>query len=159
MMKDESILNVLMYLFKNRMQESGALDVERKKLLVQLEEMGFHRLVINQALEWLNNLSDKNHEPMRVSQKSSFRVFSDYECEVLNIECRRLLIVLEQQGILSPYLRELIINQALELSTEEIEVSLLKWVILMVLFNQSDEKQALASMELLILADPIGGMQ
>ncbi len=158
-MKDESVLNVLMYLFKNHMQENCTLDLGEKKLLVQLEELGFHRTVINQALSWLNNLSYSAREPMQLPKKNSFRVFSDYECDLLDIECRRFLITLEQQAILNPHTRELVINQALELSCEGIDVSLLKWVTLMVLFNQFSEKEALASMELLVLDDnTVGGV-
>lgn len=154
-MKDESILNVLMYLFKNHMQENCTLNLREKKLLVQLEQLGFHRLVIGQALTWLNNLSYNVWEPMQLPQKNSFRVFSDYECELLNIECRRFLLTLEQQGILNPHTRELVINQAIELSSESLDINLLKWVTLMVLFNQPDEKKALASMELLVLNDAL----
>lgn len=157
-MKDESVLNVLMYLFKNHMQENCTLDMGEKKLLLQLEEAGFHRAVINQAFTWLNNLSHRTRETLEFPQKNSFRVFSEYECELFSIECRRFLITLEQQAILSPHTRELVINQALELEPEGIDVSLLKWVTLMVLFNQPNDKQALASMELLVLDDTLGGV-
>ena len=157
-MKNESVLNILMYLFKNHMQGNCTLDLGEKKLLVQLEELGFHRVIIGQALTWLNNLSYSVREPMQLPQKNSFRVFSDYECELLNIECRRFLLTLEQQGILNPHTRELVINQAIGLLAEVLDISLLKWVTLMVLFNQPDEKQALASMELLVLDDPLDGV-
>lgn len=157
-MKDESVLNVLMYLFKNHMQENCTLNLREKKLLVQLEELGFHRVVIDQALTWLDNLSHNVQEPMQLPKKNSFRVFSDYECELLNIECRRFLLTLEQQGILNLHTRELVINQTIELAAEDLDVSLLKWVTLMVLCNQPDEKQALASMELLVLDDALDGV-
>ena len=152
-MKNKSVLNVLMYLFKNHVQEHCALDLERKKLLVQLEELDFHRIVVNQALIWLNNLPYSVLELMQLPQKSSFRVFSDEECELLNIECRRFLLTLEQQSILNFHTRELVINQAIEFSAEDISVSVLKWVAIMVLLNQPDEKQALASMGLSVLND------
>lgn len=157
-MKDESVLTVLMYLFKNHMQENCTLDVRGKKLLLRLEELGFHRAVIDQAFRWLNNLSQGIHEPMQLPNKDSIRVFSDYECELFDSDCRRFLITLEQQSILNPHTRELVINQAIELASEGIDVSLLKWVTLMVLFNQPDEKQSLASMELLVLDDTLGGI-
>ena len=124
-MKDESVLNVLIYLFKNHMQESCTLDLGEKKLLVQLEELGFHRTVVDQELSWLlNNLSYSAHGPMQLPRKNSLRVFRDYECDLLDIESRRFLITLEQQAILNPRTRELVINQALKLSCEGIDVSL-----------------------------------
>ena len=140
------------------MQENCTLNLGEKRLLIQLEKLGFHRAVIHQAFNWLNNLSYSSCESMQLPKKNSFRVFNDYECELLNLECRRFLIALEQQAILTPHTQELVINQAIELSSEKIDVSLLKWVTLMVLFNQPDEKKALASMELLVLNDTVGGM-
>lgn len=158
-MKEESILNVLMYLFKNHMQDNCELDMTQTKLSLQLEELGFRRKVINQAFEWLENLSQKNHELTQLPSENSLRVFSNYECKLLDIECRSFLVYLEQRGILNPHTRELVINQALELEREGIDISLLKWVTLMALFNQPDEKHALACMEFLVLDDTIGGVQ
>ena len=149
-MKDDNVLNILMYLFENHIQENRILDLRKKKLLPKLEELGFHRTVIDEAFTWLINLSYTACKPMDLPKKNSFRVFSNYECELLDIECRRFLINLEQQTVLNPHTRELVIHQALELSSKEIDINLLKWVTLMVLFNQSNKKEAFANMELVI---------
>jgi len=158
-MKEESVLNVLMYLFKNHMQDNCELDTIETKLLSKLEELGFRRKVIHQAFEWLENLTKEIQSPILQPDTNSLRVFSDYECELLDIECRSLLMLLEQQGILNPHTRELVINQALELELDGIDASLLKWVTLMVLFSQPNEKHALACMEFLVLDDTTGGVQ
>lgn len=158
-MKDKSVLNILIYLFKHRMQENCTLNLEEKKLLVQLKEFGFHRIVIGQALTWLNNLSYSVQEPMQLHQKNLFRVFSDYEYELLNAECRRFFLTLGQQGIPNPHVRKLVINQVIELSAEGLDIGLLKWAALMILFNQpNDEKQALENMGLLVLDDALDGV-
>ena len=157
-MKEESVLNVLMYLFKNHMQEDSELDLGQPKLLLQLEEIGFRRKVIDQAFSWLNNLSHGCRQHNTLPHQDSLRVYSDYECDLLDRECRSFLIALEQQGILNPQTRELVINQVLELEPEGIDISLIKWVTMVVLFNQPNEKKALACMELLVLDDTIGGI-
>ncbi|OGT47501.1 MAG: hypothetical protein A3F17_07215 [Gammaproteobacteria bacterium RIFCSPHIGHO2_12_FULL_41_15] len=157
-MKEESVLNVLMYLFKNHMQVHCELDLLQAKLLLQLEELGFRRKVINQAFEWLENLSKNTREAIPLRPKNSLRIYTDLECDLLSTECRSFLILLEQQGILNPHSRELVISQVLELNAETIDIGLLKWVTLMVLFNQPDEKRALACMEFLVLDDTIGGI-
>lgn len=157
-MKEESILNVLMYLFKNHMQHNCELDTVQTKLFRQLEELGFRRKVIHQAFEWLSNLSQENYEAIQLPQTNSLRVFTDFECELLNMECRSFIISLEQQGILNPYTRELVISQAMELEVEDIDISLIKWVTLMVLFSQPEEKHALSCMEFLVLDDTVGGI-
>ena len=158
MIKEESVLNVLMYLFKNHMQENCELDTMQPKLLLKLEELGFRRKVIDRAFTWIDSLTRGTREPVRLPRQESIRVFSDYECDLFNVECRSFLLTLEQQGILNPLTRELVINQALQLEPEGIDISLLKWVTLLVLFNQPDEKHALACMELLVLDDTIGGV-
>ena len=158
-MKEENVLNVLIYLFKNHMQENCELDMVQAKLLTKLEELGFRRKVINQAFDWLDKLAAHTRPSIELPQKSSLRVFSEYECEILDIESRGLIMALEQQGILNPITRELVMNQALELELMHIDASLLKWVILMVLFNQPNEELALACIEFLVLDDTIGGLQ
>ncbi len=157
-MKEESVLNVLMYLFKNHMQDSWEIDLGESALLSDLEEAGFRRKVINQAFAWLNNLSKGSREQLLSPQQNSIRVFSDFECELFDFESRRFLIALEEQGILNPHTREIVINQAMELEYEGIDINLIKWVTLMVLFNQPDEKHALACMELLVLDNTTGGV-
>ena len=158
-MKEESMLNVLMYLFKNHMQFNCELDTVQTKLLVQLEKLGFRRQVIHQAFEWLSNLTQENHHPLQLPHPDSIRVFTDFECEILDVECRSFILSLEYQGILNPYTRELVISQAMELELTDIDVSLIKWVTLMVLFSQPDEKHALSCMEFLVLQETIGGIQ
>lgn len=155
--KEESVLNVLMYLFKNHMQENCELDTRQPKLLLQLEQQGFRRKAIDRAFRWINNLTQGTREPIVLPQ-TSLRVFSDHECDLLDRECRSFLLMMEQQGILNPHTRELAINQAIELEPEGIDISLLKWVTLLVLFNQPEEKHALACMEMLVLDDTIGGI-
>lgn len=158
MIRDESVLNVLMYLFKHHMHENCELDMLQPKLLTQLEEQGFRRKVIDRAFTWIDNLTRGTREPIQLPHRGSLRVFSDYECELLDVECRSFILTLEQQGILNAHTRELAINQALELEPEGIDISLFKWVTLLVLFNQPDEKHALACMEMLVLDETIGGI-
>lgn len=157
-MKEESVLNVLMYLFKNHMLQNCELDTIEAQLLLQLEELGFRRKVIHQAFEWLENLSQGNNHAIQPSQEKSMRVFNGLECELLDLQCRSFIIALEQQGILNSHTRELVISQALELEVDTIDISLIKWVTLMVLFSQPEEKYALSCMEFLVLDDTIGGI-
>nr|WP_236905152.1 DUF494 family protein [Coxiella-like endosymbiont] len=95
---------------------------------------------------------------MKILNKNSFRVFSNYEYELFNNNCRSFLITLEQQSIFNPYTRDLVINKAIELASKGIDLSLLKLITLMVPLNQSYEKQSLAIMELLVFDDTLGGI-
>jgi Smg protein len=57
---------------------------------------------------------------------------------------------LEQQGILSPLQREIVIDRLVALESEEIDIDRLKWLVLMVLSSQPGQEQACARMEDLV---------
>ena len=62
------------------------------------------------------------------------------------MECRGFLLYLEQLGILTPEAREVVIDRVMALK-EEIDIERLKWVVLLILFNQPGSEDAYAHME------------
>ena len=157
-MKEESVLNVLMYLFQNHMKESLELDGDVNLIVHALEEAGFAATVINEAMHWLETLVKDDIKLLHAPQSTSTRVFTDEEKEFIDPESLGFILSLEQQGILTPETREIVISQTLALESELIDVSLLKWVTLMVLFNQPNCENALACMEFLVLDNTLGGV-
>jgi Smg protein len=53
-------------------------------------------------------------------------------------------------GVLNPASRELVIDRAMALENEDFDIEQLKWVVLMVLFNQPGEEAAYAWLEDLV---------
>ena len=158
-MKENSVLHVLMYLFQNHMQNDCEVDEVDMDLVEQLESAGFVLPVINQAIGWLSNLSTENDATkLTTPGDNAYRVFTGYELEMLGTDCINFIGDLERQGILNPTTREIVLHQAIELRSEGIDLNLIKWVTLMVLFNQPDEGEALSCMELLVLENPFGGI-
>jgi Smg protein len=80
-------------------------------------------------------------------------VFDDVEQERLDSASRGYLLHLEQIGILQAAQREIVIDRLLALDNEEIDVEQTKWVVMMVLFSQPDQQDALAQMQDLVYAD------
>lgn len=158
LMKTENVLGVLMYLFKHHMHEDCQLDLVPEKLTKQLEQSGYDKLAIAHAFHWLANLEKLNHDITQISQHNSYRIYTEFECETLDLNCRRFLFLLEQQNILDSSSREMVINQALELNAEDFDIHLLKWVILIVLFSQPEGESALAAMEFIVLDETVGGI-
>lgn len=155
-MKENSVLHVLMYLFQNHMQNNCHIE-ESDVLIDQLESVGFVLPVINQAINWLANLADtKTISCIITPQITSFRVYTPYEFNLFGEECINFVHHLEKEGILTPMTRELVLHQSIELQSEGIDLSLIKWVTLMVLFNQPEHDTALSRMELLVLENPPG---
>lgn len=158
MMKEESVLNVLMYLFQNHMKDSCELDGDANYIIHALEEAGFASSLINEAITWLETLVKDDTKLIASPSNTSTRVFTPEEKEFIDPECLDFILSLEQQGILTPETREIVINQALALESELVDISLIKWVTLMVLFNQPNCENALACMEFLVLDNTLGGV-
>ena len=75
------------------------------------------------------------------------RIFSTPECERLDPDGIGFLMFLEHSAVISADQRELILDRVMALDQECIDLDDLKWVILMVLFNQPGSEAAYAWME------------
>lgn len=142
----ENILDILMYLFENYMDEDVQLNYDQQSLEAELMKVGFTKQDISKAFNWLEGLTTQ--QPMLPTQGiSSIRIYSSLECDKLDIKCRGFLVFLEQIGVLDATSRELVIDRAMALDTEDFDLEQLKWVILMVLLNQPGKEAAFAWME------------
>lgn len=155
----ENVLDVLMYLFENYyLDTEGEWQPERAILQGKLLEAGFPTVEVEKAFEWLEDLAARRDARVHGGAQTpdALRLFDDREVRKLDLEARGFLLFLEQMGILTPDNRELVIDRVMALETEEIDLEQLKWVILMVLFNQPGQEAAYAWMEDLVF-DNAGG--
>jgi Smg protein len=145
----ESVLDVLMYLFQNYMGDETDIHPDRDSVQSELVEAGFPSREVSQAFEWLDGLAARLEETPAVSPNgdSAFRIYTDQEIVKLNPECQGYLLFLEQVGILDCDTRELIIDRVMALTTNDIDLIDLKWIILMVLFSHPGQEEAYAWME------------
>ena len=157
-MKKDSVLNVLMYIFNHHLQQGKVVELTSAEVSEDLETVGFGEAAIEQALAWLTSLSEMDKAAIATSSPGALRVFSEEEKSYLNSECQIFLLDLVSQNIISPATFEVIIYFLVELDTHDIDVSLVKWVTLMVLYNMPDEQEALKQMELLVLDDSPAGV-
>jgi Smg protein len=154
----ENMFDVLMYLFEHYyMDEETELSPDRESLHTELMEAGFPSSDINQAFEWLEDLAVQPHQVQAPQTENALRVYSDIESERLDTESRGFLLFLEQMGILTPEARERVIDRAMALDTDDFDLNQLKWVVLMVLFNQPGAEAAYAWMEDLVFDSVPGG--
>ena len=116
-------------------------DVIRTELL----EAGFESCEVNKAFDWLDSLSLQ--QAVKSSVTATFRIFCSQEISKLDLECRNLILFLEQNGILNSVNREIVIDRAMALENEEISMEKLKWIVLMILLSQPDEEIAFSRME------------
>jgi Smg protein len=141
----ENIFDVLMYLFENYMEEEVDLFPDSDVIRTELLEAGFESCEVNKAFDWLDSLGLQ--QGLKTSVTATFRIFCAQEILKLDIECRNLIMFLEQNGILNSVNREIVIDRAMALENEEISMEKLKWIVLMILLSQPDEEIAFSRME------------
>jgi Smg protein len=153
-----SVLDILIYVFDQYMLAETPEVPERETLAADLERAGFGRHNVERALDWLADLAGERSRPDIDSTQPSLRVFSADELERISTSCRGYLLQLEQEGILSPLQREIVIDRLVALDTDrdgdEVDIERLKWLVLMVLSSQPGQEQACARMEDLVFDDP-----
>lgn len=144
----ENILDILVYLFEHCLDGETGIMPEEKELREHLDSAGFQAHDIEKAFNWLDELSTARESTFSSPLSSrSLRIYSSQEIAKMDVECRGFMMFLEQTGVLDPAARELIIDRAMALETLDIDLPQLKWVILMVLFNQPGHEAAFAWME------------
>jgi Smg protein len=144
----ESILDVLLYLFEHYFYEDPDAVRDRDSLQNGLLQAGFAPTEINKAFDWLDELSRQRPAasvPRDIN--APVRLYVEQELDKLDRETLGFLMFLEQQGILDANQRELVLDRVMALDQEEIDLDDLKWVVLMVLFNQPGAEAAYAWME------------
>ena len=149
-----SVLDILIYVFDQYMLAEVPEVPEREALAADLERAGFGRLNVERALDWLADLAGERSRPDLSSR--AMRVFCADELEHISTACRGYLLQLEQQGILSPLQREIVIDRLVALEGDEIDIDRLKWLVLMVLSSQPGQEEAVARMEHLVCDAGLG---
>lgn len=145
----QDVFDILLYLFENYMYDESGQERDRDALQLELQDAGFQNHEITKAFDWLEGLGGMNSEdaaPLDGGQLS-FRIYSDAEMVKLDTECRGFLLFLEQMGVLDHATRELVIDRVMALESDAVDLEQLKWVILMVLFNQPGQEANYAWME------------
>jgi Smg protein len=151
-MIDNTVFDILIYVFDRYMLEELPASTERETLARDLESAGFAGANVERALDWLADLADERERP-HLRGDGAFRIYAPEELARLDTQCRGLLASLETAGILSPSQREIVIDRLLALDTE-LDIEQVKWVVLMVLSSQPGQELAYARMEDLVFDDP-----
>ena len=144
----ETILDVLLYLFENYIYEDPDAVRDRDSLQASLLHAGFSPTETSRAFDWLDELArGRGRSPVPTVASGPLRIYADWEEIRLDVECRGFMLQLEQGGVLDAERRELVIDRVMALGGDEIDLDDLKWVVLMVLYNQPGQEAAFAWME------------
>ena len=143
------MFDILVYLFENYYQTDVYPDQD--VLARKLSAAGFEREDISDALAWLQGLPATGHSSYAESlaQSSAFRAYAELEAAKLGVEAQGFLAFLEGAKVLTPPLREIIIERAMALTEDRVSIEKLKVIVLMVLWSQQHSVDTLILEELL----------
>ena len=143
----ETILDVLLYLFEHYFYDDPDAVRDRDSLQNGLIQAGFSPSEIHKAFDWLDELARQRPETPVARRDTPVRVYADAELDRLDLDCRGFLMFLEHSGVIDADQRELVVDRVMALDQDEVDVDDIKWVVLMVLFNQPGSEAAYAWME------------
>jgi Smg protein len=148
------MLEILVYLFENYYQDAARPDHDT--LARKLTAAGFENEDIHDALDWLRDLASPPDDsfPEALELCNAVRSYTRDEQRKLSTECRGFLTFLESARVLTPPLRELIIDRAMALANEQVELDQLKVIVLMVLWTRRGDVDTLILEELLPEGEP-----
>ncbi len=143
------MFDVLVYLFENYYQADAYPDHDT--LSRKLHAAGFENEDISEALDWLNGLAQfkESDLPLTLDASVSQRAYTNDELTKLSTEGRGFIVFLESARVLSPLLREVILERAMALPEDVVGLEKLKVIALMVLWARKGSVDALILEELL----------
>ena len=143
------MLDVLVYLFENYYHTESYPDNDT--LSRKLSAAGFENDDISEALDWLGGLARHTENPLPESLEASRsqRAFNSFEIAKLTTESRGFLAFLESAGILTPVLREMIIERAMAIDADLVGLEKFKVIVLIVLWTRRGNVDTLVLDELL----------
>ena len=156
----ETVLDVLMYLFDNYPEDIGETDSQQGALRKSLMQAGFADEQITKAFAWLDELVAQRDPDGRdaLEESRAFRVYNEAEAGKLDADCRGFMLHLEQAGVVGADDRERIMDRVMALEMDEMDLAELKWIILMVMYNQPGSEAEFNWKEGIVLDDAQPGL-
>ena len=152
----EGVIDVLMYIFSSYIDNDDTLPEDRDSIDADLREAGFESQEIEKAFDWLDGLALAGEIPAVEQSAQAVRIYSAKEQLRMDTKIQGFLFFLEQSGVLTPELRELVINRIMALDGDGIiDMEEFKWVVMMVLFNNAtdQDESTLMHYEDIVFAD------
>ncbi len=132
------MFDILMFLFESYFDAGNY--PEPDKLSLKLTAAGFEDNEIHLALAWLSGLKQLSAEnyPAAINQ-AAIRCYAELETNRISAEALRFITFWEQNKVITPVEREMILDRAVAMGRENLSLDKVKLIALMVLWNLRDE--------------------
>lgn len=145
------MIDILVYLFEN--YHDFTAHPKPDALTRKLTAVGFEEEEISVALDWLNGLKSARVTEF-ASDRRALRIYTDDEQQKLGVDCLNFIVFLELAGVITPTLRELIVERGMSLDDDPVPLAKFKIIVLMVLWSRDQDLEPLIVEELLYDTDP-----
>jgi Smg protein len=136
------MFDILVYLYETYFRPDAC--PEPAALARKLLAVGFDDVEISEALDWLEGLNEMAGEEHAEAEASTgTRFYVDEEYTELGSAAIGFIQFLESAGVLSPLQREIVIERALAVDESPVTLGKLKIIVLMLLWSQGKEPDAL----------------
>ena len=136
------MFDILVYLYETYYRPDAC--PEPAALAKKLSAVGFDDVEISEALVWLNDLTEMaGDDEDTIAASTGTRIYVDMEQDVLGAPAIGFIAFLESARVLSPLQREIVIERALALEEAPVNLGKLKIIVLMLLWSQGKEPDAL----------------
>jgi Smg protein len=136
------MFDILVYLYETYYRPDACPEPEA--LARKLSAVGFDDVEISEALVWLTDLTEMaGAEHSAVVASTGTRFYVEQELDVLGSGAVGFVQFLESAKVLSALQREIVIERALALGESPVSLSKLKIIVLMLLWSQGKEPDAL----------------
>jgi Smg protein len=136
------MFDILVYLYETYYRPDAC--PEPVALARKLSAVGFDDVEISEAIDWLTDLTEMaGAEPSGAFLSSGTRFYVEQEYDALGSAAVGFIQFLESAKVLSPVQREIVIERALALEESPVGLGKLKIIVLMLLWSQGKEPDAL----------------
>jgi Smg protein len=142
------MFDVLVYLYENYWRPDACPDHDQ--LSRKLSALGFESDEIEDALSWLDGLTDSAKSHSGTQSDLAMRVYTAGEHDQLGEECISFISFLESAGVLPPSMREIVVDRAMAIAGGPVPLEDLKIIVLMVFWSLGEEPDALILDELFV---------
>lgn len=138
------MFELLVYVFENYL--SAKTHADFSQMTSELEEAGFEHKEIEFAIDWfatLKIMSERLNNQILNNSNVASRIYSIKENEKISTEGIGFLVFLEQAKVLSSSEREIILDRAMAVEQNCLNLDELKWIVMMTLWHFGRENEYL----------------
>jgi len=136
------MFDILVYLYETYYRPDAC--PEPAALARKLSAVGFDDIEISEALVWLTDLNAMaGAEQALTAASTGIRYYVEGERDALGTQAIGFIQFLESAQVLSPLQREIVIERVLALNEIPVSLGKLKVIVLLVLWSQGKEPDAL----------------